>query len=175
VWAVVVGLDLCPFAAAPMSDDTVRFSLSRGADLPEVLAEVLDEAEGMLAPGGPRTTLLVIPQDFEGGEGLVSFEDLLEAAAIAEALLAERGLSEALQIIAFHPDWQPEGADADDPANATNRSPYPTLHLLRNADVDLAERTHPDVAGIPDRNVTLLRELGLDAVAALTAPGAPSP
>jgi len=153
VQRVVVGLDLCPFAAKPMADDTVRFALSRGGDLPEVLAEVLDEAQLLDAPGGPRTTLLVIPDHFQ------DFEALLDAAAIAEAVLADHGLGESLQLIAFHPDWRPEGAAPDDPANATNRSPYPTLHLLRNADVDLAERTHPDVAGIPARNAALLRGL----------------
>ena len=163
VQQVVVGLNLCPFAAQPMADDTVRFALSRGADLPEVLAEVLGEAQQMQAPGGPRTTLLVIPDHFR------AFEDLLDAAAIAEAVLADHGLGFALQLIAFHPDWRPEGAAPDDPANATNRSPYPTLHLLRNADVELAERTHPDVAGIPARNAALLRRL------AAATPGDPEP
>jgi hypothetical protein len=44
--------------------------------------------------------------------------------------------------------------------NYSNRSPYPMLHLLREASVTRAVSTYPDVGEIGRRNIATLRALG---------------
>lgn len=152
---VVIGLDLCPFAAEPLRAGRVRIVVSGAVD-PETLADELS-AELMRLEREPanvlETTLLVHPlvlQDFE------AFNRFLE---VGDLLLEKLGLVGSLQIASFHPDYRFEGAPPDDPANATNRSPYPMLHLLREASIERATRAHPDPEGIPRRNAERLRAL----------------
>jgi hypothetical protein len=64
-------------------------------------------------------------------------------------------------VASFHPDYRFADAPADDPANFTNRSVYPMLHLLREDSLEKAIEAHPDAEGIPARNVTFAREKGL--------------
>jgi hypothetical protein len=65
-----------------------------------------------------------------------------------------------LQIASFHPAYEFAGSAPDDIANFTNRSPYPTLHLLREASIDRAVAAFPDAATIYERNIETLRRLG---------------
>ena len=147
----VVALDLCPFAAGPLARDGVRVVQSRAADLAELMAEVVHESE-VLLEGGAETTLLVVPQL------ALTFDGLLDAVELGELVLTDRGLGGDIQLVGFHPDYVFGDADGeDDPADATNRSPHPTLHLLLAAAVEQAIAGHPDVASIPRRNVALLR------------------
>ncbi len=129
-----------------------------------VLTEVLMAATVLLR-GPHETTLLVMP-----GAVLEAFDDLLDAVDMAEALLDRSGHADRVQVVGFHPDYRFADTRPDDAANATNRSPHPMVHLLRRADVARAAATHPDVAGIPARNVSLLRELGDAAVRARWTP-----
>ena len=69
-----------------------------------------------------------------------------------------------LQIASFHPAYQFEGSAPGDPANYSNRSPYPMLHLLREESVAKAVALHPDAEGIPERNIARLREMGSEVL-----------
>lgn len=155
---VVVGLDLCPFARVPWAQGKIAVEVAEVADLEAVLTELLLAATRLLR-GPHETTLLVLP-----GGVLQDLDDLLDAVDMAEALLDRSGHADRVQLVGFHPAYRFADAEPDDPANATNRSPHPMVHLLRRADVARAAATHPDVAGIPARNVALLRGLGADAV-----------
>jgi hypothetical protein len=74
-----------------------------------------------------------------------------------------------LQVAPFHPQFVFEGSDDDEdeneleqhPDNYTNRSPYPMIHILREADVTSAVETLPDgnAALIWSRNVELLNTI----------------
>ncbi len=160
-WAekVVVGLNLCPFAADPLERGKVRVVCSRAADLGELLAELMHETDILRAPDAEaETTLLATP-------GLLAdFDDFLDATAAAEALLAAEGLDDRFQLAHFHPDYQFDGLTADDPRNLTNRSPHPVLHILRWTDVRRAMHAHPSVAQIPIDNQKKLAELGTRGV-----------
>ena len=96
--------------------------------------------------------------------GLEDFSEYLLVLEDAEALLRESGVVEMLQLASFHPDYCFDGLDADDPANYTNRSPFPMFHLIRQDGLAAALESWPDPASIPRRNVALLREMGLDAI-----------
>ena len=154
----VIGLNLCPFAKAVYVKQQVRFVLS-DASTPEALLEQLAE-ELVLLRDTPAdeidTTLIVHPdvlQDF------LDYNDFLDNADAAVEALDLEGV---LQVASFHPGYQFAGTAADDIGNYTNRSPYPTLHLLREDSVSRAVEAFPDADRIVDRNVATLDTLGIE-------------
>lgn len=165
---VVIGLKLCPFAPAPALKGTIRYAMS-DATTPEALLEDLAVEMQRLVASAPEeleTTLLVHPQvlrDFE------AYNDFL---AVADELLAALGLEGELQIASFHPDYRFAGTDAEDIGNATNRSPYPTLHLLREESIARAVEAFGDTSSIPTTNIATLEALGHEGLEAVRRGGA---
>jgi len=152
----VIGLRLCPFAATPYLRGEVRFRVSERAST-QGLAEDLAEELRYLAAADPRvweTSFLIHPHV------LHDFLDYNQFLDQADATVAALGLSGELQIASFHPAYQFAGSAANDIGNYTNRSPYPMLHLLREASVQRAVATFAEVHEIGNRNVATLRELG---------------
>ena len=154
----VIGLNLCPFAKAVYVKEQVRFVVS-DASTPEALLEQLAEELLLLRDTPPEqtdTTLLIHPQvltDF------LDFNDFLDNAdAAVEAL----DLAGVLQVASFHPDYRFAGTADDDIGNYTNRSPWPTLHLIREASIDRAVEAFPDADVIVQRNLSTLEKLGHD-------------
>ncbi len=152
----VIGLNLCPFAKAVHAKGQLHFAVTMSSD-PETLLAALDqEITDLLARDESvrSTTLLIAPQcltDF------LDFNDFLE---VADGLIHERRLEGVLQVASFHPQFQFAGTEADDITNATNRAPYPTLHLLREASVDVAVTAFPEAESIYLRNIETLTQLG---------------
>lgn len=150
----VVALNLCPFAKHPLDKGRVRFVEYLGDDLAALTQTLLDEMELLDSSDALETTLLVAPKM------LHDFDEYLDYLSGVETLMDELGYTGTYQIAGFHPDYRFEGVAPFDPANYTNRSPYPMLHIIREASVEWAIETHPDVDAIPERNVELLREMG---------------
>jgi hypothetical protein len=152
----VIGLNLCPFAKAAYVKNQVRFVVSRAPHL-DGLLEDLDRELDFLATADPATvdtTLLIHPTllpDF------LDFNDFLQ---LAEAAVDEHGLDGVIQIASFHPRFQFDGTAADDNGNFTNRAPFPTLHLLREASIERAVAAFPDADTIGQRNIGTLVALG---------------
>lgn len=151
---VVVGLNICPFAKRELDAGRVRVCEPSGLGMQEALEAFADEAIQLVNSNQTATTLLILPQGFE------DFDDYLDLLEMSEALLEECGWDEALQLASFHPDYCFEGVEDDDPANFTNRSPLPIIHLLRQDDVAQAIANYPEVDRIPDNNQYLARERG---------------
>lgn len=149
----VIGLNLCPFAAKPFREGRVHFALELSREPTQIAERFIDELERLQASPQIETTLLIVPN------ALSDFEVYWDFVEVAEAIIEQLGLMGIFQIASFHPDYCFEGVEPDDPANGTNRSPYPMLHLLREQSLSEAVAVHPDVAGIPERNVALLRGL----------------
>jgi len=153
---VVVGLNFCPFAKRELRKNAVRFVLNESGDTQEILEQLIAECEFLDANLETETTLLVLPKGFE------DFLQYLDLTELAEDLLAEQGYEGVYQVASFHPDYCFADADADDAANYTNRSPYPMLHLLREASLDIAIDNYPDIDLIPVSNMKKARALGAD-------------
>ena len=152
----VIGLNLCPFAKAVYVKEQVRLVLS-DASTPEALLEELAEELLRLRDTPAEqidTTLIVHPFVLED---FLDYNDFLDNADAAVDALDLQGI---LQVASFHPQYQFAGTDADDIENFTNRSPYPTLHLLREDSVSRAVDAFPDPDAIVDRNIETLRRLG---------------
>jgi hypothetical protein len=107
------------------------------------------------------TTVLVF------ATALVDFDDYLIFAEQANEWLTEAGLEGVIQIATFHPDYCFEGVEPDDISNASNRSPYPMLHFIREEQISRALANYPNPERIPDNNIARLRELGAEGLRAL--------
>jgi hypothetical protein len=150
---VVIGLELCPFAAQPLREGRIRIQVSDARSAEALAADLASELRRLDREPATalETTLLVHPRV------LRDFEDYNRFLDVADMLLEELGLAGEIQIASFHPEYRFAGVPPDDPANATNRSPHPMLHLLREESVAAAVRSHPDPLGIPRRNAEKLR------------------
>jgi hypothetical protein len=159
----VIGLQLCPFARAPQIRGQVRYVVSEASDTASLLERLIDELQRLAGEPAERveTTLLIHPQ------ALTDFADYNEFLSLAEAALVELELEGVLQIASFHPRYQFAGTAPDDLGNASNRSPYPTLHLLREASIERALASFPRPEAIFEANIATLERLGADGWAAL--------
>lgn len=155
---VVIGLNLCPFAGSPWRQGRVRFKLSEARSQQQLAEDLAEELLALHAadPAECETSLLIHPHiltDF------IDYNDFLD---LADRLLESLELDGILQIASFHPDYQFADSPADDPANCTNRSPYPMLHLLREASIEAATANLPNPDLIYERNIQTLRQLGME-------------
>lgn len=152
----VIGLNLCPFAKAPCAKGQVHIAVCESDDPRELLLALDAELLALVAadPAQRETTLLVHPH------ALLDFDDFNDFLGAAEALLTERDLDGVIQLASFHPAYQFAGSAPDDVANATNRSPHPTLHLLREASIDRAVAAFPEPETIFEANIATLERLG---------------
>ena len=159
----VIGLNLCPFAKGVHVKNQIRYVVSTAQTPEELLRDVLSEFE-VLAEASPAeidTTLLIHPHvltDF------LDYNDFLE---VIDAALEEVDLADMLQVASMHPQYQFADTEPDDITNYTNRSPYPTLHLLREDSIDEAVAAFPEAEQIFDKNIETMRKLGHDGWNAL--------
>lgn len=165
----VIGLNLCPFAKAPHVKNLVRISVSQARHLDGFLEDLDRELQllGDTPADELETTLLVHPTLFPDFD---TFNQMLD---IADAAVVDNGLEGIVQIAPFHPDFQFEGTDSDDIGNYTNRSPYPTLHLIREDSIAKAAQAFPDASAIFERNIALLEKMGHEGWDKLNIPRCP--
>jgi len=152
----VIGLNLCPFARAVDVKDQIRYVFSDAADAQTLLATLCVELQRLAdtEPEQVDTTMVIHPRVF------MDFEEFNEFLELADAAVEDMNLDGILQVASFHPDYQFADTEADDITNATNRSPYPTLHLLREESVDRAVAAFPQAEAIFERNMETLEKLG---------------
>lgn len=161
VETVVIDLNLCPFAKKEMIRNTVRFYVSAAATEEDLLLALHNELRLIQSDITIETSLLIHPNVLND---FLAYNQFLE---YAEDLLAEMQLEGVFQIASFHPQYQFADALPDTAENYTNRSPYPMLHILREDSLTAAIDHHPNINEVPNRNITLLREMGVDKMKAL--------
>lgn len=159
----VIGLNLCPFAKAVLVKGQVHCKVSQASTLEALRDDLIQELKDLVAlePAVRDTSLLIIPnllQDF------MDYNDFLN---VADDCLLALDLDGEIQIASFHPQYQFAGTDENDITNFTNRSPYPTLHLIREASIDRAVSAFPQAEAIFEVNMATLQKLGLDGWQAL--------
>ena len=155
----VIGLNLCPFAKAPHVKGQIHYVLSEAKGLEGLRDELIEQLQALAAmPAEEReTVLLFVPQMLQD---FLEFNDFLDE---ADAVLEELDMEGVFQVASFHPQFQFADTEPDDIGNFTNRSPYPTLHLLREDSVDKAVAAFPDASQIYERNMQVLEALGREA------------
>jgi hypothetical protein len=152
----VIGLNLCPFAKSVYVKNQVRIVVSEARHLDAFLEQLDSELDLLVAtdPAEIDTTLLIHPEllpDF------MEFNDFMQ---IAEEAVTEHDLEGVIQIASFHPAFQFADTEPDDISNYTNRSPYPTIHLIREASIARAVESMPDTDAIYERNIETMKSLG---------------
>lgn len=152
---IVIGLDLCPFAKNPYLKGLIRLVECEHSDEKKKLSFFLDELDHLQKKtiSELSTTLIVFQND---NSDFLNFNDFV---GLCEEMLEAAKLEEHFQVVVFHPEYFLEGKDLHDRANWIGRSPYPTIHILRNAEIESAIESYPDVAGIPARNESKLYSL----------------
>ncbi|MDH5485645.1 MAG: DUF1415 domain-containing protein [Gammaproteobacteria bacterium] len=160
---VIIGFNFCPFAKREFDQGKIRFSVIRERQLEHCLQSLVDECIGLDRDIETETTLLIFP------DTLSSFDDFLDFVEMANELLIEQGYEGTYQLANFHPDYCFAGSDEQDAANYTNRSPYPMLHIIREASLEIALQSYPDPEQIPQRNIERARKTGLEKMQQLLA------
>ncbi|ARU55754.1 hypothetical protein OLMES_1679 [Oleiphilus messinensis] len=151
---VIVKYNFCPFARPVLNENRVRFSVITEDRIQDCLTHLLKECQLLDDQPEVETTLIILENGFNG------FDDYLELLSLSEALLIDQDYEGIYQLASFHPEYQFAGAPQDDPANYTNRSPFPVLHLLREESLEVALRDVDNPEKIPERNIRVARELG---------------
>lgn len=159
---VVIGLNLCPFAAGVRA--AARIAVVHATDLEALLTAFALEAERLVDADESElsTTLLVA-----AGPLVADFDEFLDALEIVNQLVCDAGWEGVLQVASFHPDYRFDGEPEGTRGNYTNRSPYPTFHLLRESDVTRAVSSDVDTDAIPAANIERLEALTDAELAAL--------
>jgi len=155
---VVVGLNLCPFAGKPLQENAVRIHVTDTRDQASLLQVLFDEI--LLLQETPskeiETTLVVLT-------GVLQvFEDFNQFLDLSDQLLVDRHWQGEFQIASFHPQYCFDGVSANSVENLTNRSPYPILHLIREASLARALASYPDPEAIPRRNIERISKLSTE-------------
>lgn len=159
----VIGLNLCPFAKAVHVKGQVHYAVSGAIQSSEVLQDLVSELDALASvePASRETTLLIVTGCLQ------DFLEFIDFMAQAQRLVRKRRLEGVIQLASFHPAYQFAGSDAGDMGNFTNRSPYPTIHLLREDSISRAVGAMAQPESIYEANIATLRRIGSQGWAAL--------
>jgi hypothetical protein len=152
---VVIGLNLCPFAAKPQRNKQIRIQVTLAQNDEELIESMYNEflLLDKLSPHELETTLVVIPKMLEEFDDYLFFYDWINA------VVKNEGWEGVFQVATFHPDYCFHGADPEDQENLTNRSPYPIFHLIREASMQKVLEHYPNPDAIPEINMQKMRNL----------------
>lgn len=152
---VVIGENLCPFAARPRAEGRIRIHVSTAATAEAVLEDMQKELEHLsdTPVQALETTVMALP------DVLADFDDYNQFLDLVDLWLQQFGWEGEFQVASFHPDYQFADTEADDAGNLTNRSPWPLLHLIREESLEAALAHFPDPESIPARNVQRMESL----------------
>ena len=152
---VVIGLNLCPFAAKPQRNKQIRIFVSEASQEEALLEDILLQLIELsnTEPEKLETTLVVVPnmlQDFWDYNFFIDW---------VEGLIKQQDWEGIFQVATFHPDYCFGGAEPEDDENLTNRSPYPVFHLIREESMEKVLKHYPDPESIPDTNIARVSAL----------------
>lgn len=158
VRSFIVKLNICPFANYVLTENSLGINVSFADSLEAALETVISALYHLDDYRNEETTLLVFPNLF------ADFSEYLNCVEIAENLLSMESYEGIYQLASFHPDYCFAGVNIDDVSNYTNRSPYPMIHILRETSLDKAIEFYGNTETIPEKNIQLMHQLGLDKI-----------
>jgi len=156
VSSVIVKYNFCPFARKEVENNCIHYIVSNANTIDDAVIDMLEQCIELDRERERETTLIM----FDNGFG--DFEDFLDLVDLANALLVAQGFEGKYQIANFHPDYVFADSDETDAANYTNRAPFPTLHLIREASMSEALENYDEPESIPEHNINLARRKGID-------------
>ncbi|HHC7213038.1 DUF1415 domain-containing protein [Vibrio parahaemolyticus] len=152
---VVIGLNLCPFAAKPQRNKQIKILVSEATQEEALLEDILLQLIELSTtePEKLETTLVVVPNMLQ------DFWDYNFCIDWVEGLIKQQDWEGIFQVATFHPDYCFGGAAPEDDENLTNRSPYPIFHLIREESMEKVLKHYPDPESIPDTNIARVSAL----------------
>ena len=151
---MVIGCNFCPFANREFKNNSIHYQVAFGTTRTDAREALLKECKRLDKDKSIATTLIIFPNAFQ------EFDAYLLLVSFAEKLLQQKGYEGIYQLASFHPLYQFDKSSYEDPANYTNRSIYPMLHLLREDQVRKAIQYYGNADEIPERNIQFAREKG---------------
>lgn len=151
---MVIGCNFCPFANREFTNNSIHYQVEHGISRTDARDALLKECKRLDKDKIISTTLLIFPKAFQ------EFNSYLQLVSLAEKLLQQKGYEGIYQLASFHPLYQFDKSTFEDPANYTNRSIYPMLHLLREDQIRKAIQFYGNAEEIPERNIQFAREKG---------------
>lgn len=161
--SIIIEHNLCPFAKKERDRGSIHFCVDDSSKIDEALEHLLLECAQLERQADIETTLFIFAQICQG------FEEFLDVLDIANQLLISQGYEGTFQLASFHPDYLFADSFQDDPANYTNRSPYPMLHIIREASLEKALQNYPHPELIPERNMAFCRAMGIEKMREMLA------
>lgn len=159
--SVIVKHNICPFVGYEIKQDSIRYNVLDKVGMQQCLENLIDECNILDADKDIATSLLIYSNIFSEFESYFDFVDT------ANALMIDMEYEGRYQLASFHPQYCFANAELDDAANYTNRSPYPMLHILREASLEQALKNYPKPETIPGNNIELTRGFGLQKMQAM--------
>ncbi len=158
--AFVIGYNLCPFAAKPFNEGKIKYVLEDTKDLGVLVEKTFLECVELqnIDPKIIETTVIVHPNI------LTDFHEYISVLVQMQEDLEKLELDGIIQLATFHPDYQFEDTDINDPENFTNRSPFPMIHILRENSVEKAIASHPNTEKIPHENIKTMNAIGAETL-----------
>ncbi len=152
---VVIGLNLCPFAAKPQRSNQIHLQVYAGKsdkELLECLQQAMLELEAKSAQERETTVIII-------ANHLQDFADYNQFLDLSDALLEQEDWHGIIQLASFHPNYQFAGTQPEDAENLTNRAPYPLLHLIREDSIEEVLSKYPNPEAIPATNISRMQSL----------------
>jgi len=153
---IIIGLNFCPFAKKELVNNSIHYHVSAQIKLKNALLEIIEQCVYLQEHSKLETSLIIFPSSFK------NFNQYLDLVDYANDLIVEQGFEGVFQLASFHPEYCFADSDFDDAANFTNRSPYPTIHIIREASMERVLAVYKDPQQIPEDNITLAQHKGSD-------------
>ncbi len=152
---VVIGLNLCPFAAKPQRNQQIKIFVSQASREEALLQDILDQLLELDTKEAQEleTTLVVVPNMLDDFMDYNFFIDWVEA------LIRQQDWEGIFQVATFHPHYCFAGTCPEDDENLTNRSPYPIFHLIREQSMEKVLKHYPNPEAIPEINIQRVSQL----------------
>ena len=153
---IIIGLNFCPFAKKEFVNNSICYYESKQSQVKPALHEFIEQCRYLQAHPELETTLLIY------NDGFRSFERYLDLVDYANDLLVDSGFEGVFQLASMHPEYCFEGEDFDEASNYTNRSPYPIIHIIREASMARVLPVYNEPEKIPENNIALANEKGVN-------------
>ena len=150
----IIGFNFCPFAKKEFVSNKIHYEVIDEQNTEEQLHALFHEFKRLDENPELATTLVILPV------GLESFFDYLEFLELSHDLLESAEYEGIYQLASFHPDYCFEDVKQDDTSNYTNRSPFPTIHIIREDSLERVLASYPNPEHIPQRNIDLANKQG---------------
>lgn len=154
LWQVIVKYNICPFARQEIEAQRINYQVCKATAVEDILATVVAECKFLDEHPEVATALVIVP------DALADFSDYLDTLDLANQLLRLEGYEGVFQLASFHPAYCFAGEPEDDPANYTNRAPYPIFHILREDELAEVLDNFDQPELIPERNIAFARRKG---------------